>query len=187
MYKLIAVVILTLVLGKVICGWVCPIGFLFELIYKLRMKLTNKYKLPTIDENIHNKLIYLKYVVFAVLLVLTAYLSIYIYCRGCPIWYLTHLHGSSLAIAVSIVALIIAFIIPMGFCRYICPLGAFFSILSIKPLFKLKTNDKCTKCKLCDDNCPMQIKISEDINQSECMRCFNCKSVCENNAINFKP
>lgn len=61
--KLVVIVVLTLILGRVFCGWMCPLGFLFELMYKLRMKLFMKKKLPTVNEEVHNKLIYLRYVV----------------------------------------------------------------------------------------------------------------------------
>ncbi|MEO2117532.1 MAG: 4Fe-4S binding protein [Methanocaldococcus sp.] len=185
MFKLVVIIVVTLIFGKIICGWICPVGFIFEVIYKIRMKIFKEDKLLKINERIHQKLIYLKYIMLVVLLILTFYLLIYVYCKGCPIWFLTHLRGSHLAIIVSIIGIIISFIIPMGFCRYICPLGAFFSIFSIKPLFQLRTNDKCTKCNLCEDICPMQIKITENIDQKECIRCFECKSVCKDDAISF--
>ncbi|GEM_PF-3816161 len=39
LFKLVAIIFITLIFGKIICGWVCPIGFIFELIYKVRMKI----------------------------------------------------------------------------------------------------------------------------------------------------
>ncbi|CAB3288716.1 Ferredoxin [Methanocaldococcus lauensis] len=183
--KLIIIVVLTLLLGRVFCGWMCPLGFLFELFYKLRVKIFKIKKLPKVDEKIHNKLIYLRYVVLILSLILTYYLSTYAFCQVCPIGFLTNLYGTVISFIILIIFLIISFFIPMAFCRYFCPLGAFLSIFSIKPLFQLKTNNKCVKCKLCEFKCPMQIKITENLDQKECVRCFECKSACKKGGLSF--
>ncbi|MCQ6253378.1 4Fe-4S binding protein [Methanocaldococcus sp.] len=183
--KLIIIVVLTLLLGKVFCGWMCPLGFLFELSYKLRVKIFKIKKLPKVDEKIHNKLIYLRYVVLILSLILTYYLSTYAFCQVCPIGFLTNLYGTVISLIILIIFLIISFFIPMAFCRYFCPLGAFLSIFSIKPIFQLKTNDNCVKCKLCEFKCPMQIKITENLDQKECIRCFECKSNCKKGGLSF--
>ncbi|XRO75312.1 4Fe-4S binding protein [Methanocaldococcus sp. 28A] len=183
--KLIVIIALTLIFGRIFCGWMCPLGFLFELSYKLRVKLFKTKKLPTVNENIHNKLIYLRYVVLIVSLILTYYLSTYAFCKVCPIGFLTNLYGTVISFIILIIFLIISFFIPMAFCRYFCPLGAFLSIFSIKPIFQLKTNNNCVKCKLCEFKCPMQIKITENLDQKECMRCFECKSACKKGGLSF--
>ncbi|WP_457613987.1 4Fe-4S binding protein [Methanocaldococcus sp.] len=183
--KLAVFIILTLLFGRVFCGWMCPLGFLFELSYKLRLKISKKRKLPAINEKIHKKLLYFKYVVLVLSLILTYYLSIYAFCQICPIGFLTNLYGTVISLIILMTFLIISFFVPMAFCRYFCPLGAFLSIFSIKPLFQLKTNEKCVKCRLCEFKCPMQIKITEKIDQKECIRCFECKSSCKKDAISF--
>ncbi|ACV24856.1 4Fe-4S binding protein [Methanocaldococcus fervens] len=184
-FKLVGIVFLTLIFGRVFCGWICPLGFLFELSYKLRAKLFKIKKLSTVDEKIHNKLKYLKYIIFIVSLILTYHFSTYVYCQVCPIGFLTNLHGTVLSFIIFITFIIASFFIPMAFCRYFCPLGAFLSIFSIKPLFQLKTTEKCNKCRLCSFKCPMQIKIAEKIDQKECIRCFECKSACRKKALSF--
>jgi ferredoxin-type protein NapH len=179
----IVVLILTLVFGRVFCGWWCPWGFLFELSYKLRAKLFKLKKLPEIPEDIHNKLIYLKYGILLLFLVM-AYIKIsyptYSFELGMG------LSGNTISLAVLIIFIGVSFFIPRAFCRYFCPVGALLSILSISPLYKLKLNDNCVKCKLCERKCPMQIKLTKYTNQKECVRCFECKSACRKNAIDFK-
>ena len=183
--KLIVIVLLTIILGRVFCGWMCPLGFLFELSYKLRVKLFKTKKLPTVNEKIHNKFIYLKYIILIASLILTYHFLTYAFCQVCPIGFLTNLYGTVISFIILIIFIIASFFIPMTFCRYFCPLGAFLSIFSIKPFFQLKTDNKCIGCKLCEFKCPMQIKITEKIDQKECIRCFECKSACRKGSLSF--
>ncbi|WP_048057859.1 4Fe-4S binding protein [Methanothermococcus okinawensis] len=174
----LAVIVLTLIFGRVYCGWLCPWGFLFELSYILRVKLFKLKKLPELPENIHNKLIYLKYIVLFLFIIITVFqLNLYA---------LLGLSKNAMALVVLTVFTIISFFNPRAFCKYFCPVGALLSILSIKPLFKLKLNNNCVRCKLCERKCPMQIKLTNDVNQKECVRCFECKSACKKDAIDFK-
>ncbi|WP_423792147.1 4Fe-4S binding protein [Methanocaldococcus indicus] len=183
--KLVVIIVLTLLFGRVFCGWMCPFGFLMELSYKLRAKIYKLKKLPKVSEELHNKLIYFKYLVMILSLVLTYYLATYAFCKVCPIGFLTNLYGTVISLIILITFLIASFFLPMTFCRYFCPLGAFLSIFSIRPLFILKTNNNCVKCRLCEFKCPMQIKITENVNQKECIRCFECKSSCKKGGISF--
>ena len=171
----IIALILAVVAGRVFCGWMCPFGFLFDLVYRLRVKLFKLKKLPRVDEKIHNKLIYFKYVVL--ILVVLAYLS------GIKI-----VDSYTLAYILLALFLILGFIYPMFFCRYICPVGALLSILARFSIFKLRVDkDKCVKCRLCEFRCPMQIKIVDvdKINQMECIRCFECMNACKKEALSF--
>jgi ferredoxin-type protein NapH len=183
----IVVSLLTLLFGRVFCGWICPLGFIFDLTYQLRVKLFKLKKLPEISEYMHRKLIYVKYVILILFILATYHFTTYAYCSVCPIGALTNLSGTLIAYIVLIGFIILGFIYPMAFCRYFCPIGALLGILSIAPLFKLKLNSKCVKCKLCEKKCPMQIKLTENINQMECIRCFECISSCRKDAISYFP
>ena len=182
----VIIFLLTILFGRVFCGWICPLGFIFDLTYKLRVKLFGLKKLPEVPAKIHNKLIYLKYVILALFLILTYHFATYAYCSVCPIGALTNLSGTLISFVVLIGFMALGFIYPMAFCRYFCPIGALLGIFSIKPIFKLKLNDKCVKCKLCERKCPAQINITKKIEQYECIRCFECISSCKKDAIDFK-
>jgi len=175
------VFVLTILFGRVFCGWWCPWGFLFELSYMLRAKLFKLKKLPRVPDNIHNKLIYFKYVVLALVIIL-----VYLKLNYGGILPNNMLSGSMISLSILITFIVVSFFIPRAFCRYFCPVGALLSIISIKPLFKLKLNDNCVKCRLCEWNCPMQIELTKNIRQRECVRCFECKSVCRKKAVDFK-
>ncbi|WP_456472248.1 4Fe-4S binding protein, partial [Methanocaldococcus sp.] len=154
--KLIVISILTIILGRVFCGFICPLGFLQDISYKL-----NKSNKRIKDIKYHDYLKYFKYLVMVIFLILTYYLSVYAFCQICPIGALTNLTATLLAFIILFLVIITSYFIPRAFCRYFCPLGAFLSILSIKPVFKLKLNkETCVKCKLCEFKCPMRIKIT---------------------------
>ncbi|WP_456416018.1 4Fe-4S binding protein [Methanocaldococcus sp.] len=175
-FRIIAI-ILAIIAGRIFCGWMCPFGFLFDLTYKLRVKIFKIKKLPTVPEYIHNKLKYFKYFVLIVVIVLG-------YTFGFKVFTDLYLLSYSLLI----LFLILGFIYPRFFCRYVCPVGALLSIFSKISIFKLRLNkDKCVGCKLCERKCPMQIKIVnvDKINQMECVRCFECMSACRKESLSF--
>ncbi|MBW9223881.1 4Fe-4S binding protein [Methanothermococcus sp. SCGC AD-155-E23] len=183
----LVVLLITLIFGRVFCGWVCPLGFIFHGVYKLKMKVSNLKFPPTVPEEIHSKMIYLKYGLLVLFLYLTYKLSTYAFCKVCPLGTLTNLYGTVVSIMLLLFFLIMGFLYPLFFCRYFCPIGALLGIFSIKPLFKLKIdNEKCVNCKLCDRRCPVQIELTKGIPQHECIRCFECKSICKKDALKYE-
>lgn len=72
-----------------------------------------------------------------------------------------------------------------AFCKYVCPIVAFLKIGATISLMRVKTDRaKCTGCGTCDENCPMDIRITDYIRQgrrvtsTECIICQTCTSVC---------
>ncbi len=80
-----------------------------------------------------------------------------------------------------------AIISPRFWCRYLCPAGAFFALLSLKPLMRRKVSQRCNSCGLCQQNCPMDA-IPEDpfmTDYSECIVCETCVRICPAKAVVF--
>jgi len=183
--------------GRMACGWACPFGLLQEVLYKLP---TPKYKLPQ----------GLKYIKYGILLFFVFLFPALIvdrlgygqnwFCRflcpagtleaGIPLLFLIPdlraqigwLFFNKLFILIVFLLLMVFFKRP--FCRILCPLGAFYSFFNRISLLKMYVNkDMCTKCNLCYQHCPMELKVYEDPNQLECIRCFICQEVCPQKAV----
>lgn len=79
-----------------------------------------------------------------------------------------------------------------AFCKYACPIPTTQKLFSRFALIKIEIDsEKCIDCRLCEKNCPMDIKILEYKNQNnriistECILCNTCGTVCPKDAINF--
>ena len=184
-----AVVVATLLFGRVFCGWACPMGatqfFLF------RREHGKKNHRPEIPREYHNILRWSKYAVLGILIALVILTGQPIFQDIDPFRALFNLDFRwGVPLAFLIVVLAASLIIGFPFCKYACPLGAFLGLLQPLSLFKIRFNSSCTNCKMCSnvacdygaiepgETCPT-------INQRECVRCGECLSRCPSGAISF--
>jgi len=88
-----------------------------------------------------------------------------------------------------VVVLVLALVSKSIWCRYFCPLGAFFAIIKKISFFKIERDTKtCNSCNLCDINCPAHLKIKDSlsIKDADCISCGKCVSVCPKDSLSFK-
>jgi ferredoxin len=72
-------------------------------------------------------------------------------------------------------------------CKYLCPLGAFFGLVSRYSLLKREVSEECTSCGMCSAACQGGALpgAGKEWMNTECLACFNCDDVCPVNAVNF--
>jgi len=176
-------IFLTIILwGRgVFCGWLCPYGAMTELLSKLYMRLFPKLRF-TLPEKVHWKLVYLKYVIFAVILGVSFYnfmLSEYLAEVEPFKTFVLKLNRQWYFVLYFLVITVGSLVIYRAYCRYLCPLGAALSIPSFLkwiPLVKLKRHDLCGTCKICGKACSYQAITSDGkINTHECLDCLECQ------------
>lgn len=204
---LLVVIILTLIVGRVWCGWLCPLGFAQDLLLKLRKSLGIPHKqLPFKAYTFlkHFKWAFLLFVILIAILIgipqfgLNAYSTTLALplCQTCPakplfllLQQAVGLVPSSttitlLSIAILLIFFVGSFGIRMFWCR-LCPIGALISPLNRVSLLWLKKDGvKCTKCRICLRTCPMDInKIYEErkernVTYTDCTLCLRCVETC---------
>jgi ferredoxin-type protein NapF len=99
-----------------------------------------------------------------------------------PVYYMTAL---TLTIFGALIAL--SRLAPRFWCRYLCPLGAFLSLLSPLGVFRRRVSEECNRCMACQKVCPMAA-IDEDplkTRSSECIQCRECAGICPQKAISY--
>lgn len=188
-------------MGRFVCGWLCPFGLIQDLLHKIPFFR----KISTFPgDKLLRKLKYVILMVFVILLPMfvvdiigqgTPY-----FCKlvcpvgmleaGLPLVALNKLLAGAIGwlyawkAVILAVTVFISIIIYRPFCKYICPLGAVYSVLNPVSVFRYSVDtSKCTRCGTCASVCKMQVDPVKNINNAECIRCGLCKDACPEDAI----
>jgi NosR/NirI family transcriptional regulator, nitrous oxide reductase regulator len=175
------IVVTVLVWGRgVFCGWLCPFGSLQQLMHSAGQWLGLKRFQRLLPKPLHDKLKWIKYGVFFVLLGVSFYsmetaerlaeiepfkttFIVGVWNRTWPFWvFIGGILGWS-------------FFSERPYCKYICPLGAGLAIPGKFPLFRLKRKAECQTCHACAAGCGSHaIDAAGKIDPMECMTCLDC-------------
>ena len=184
---LIGTVLLTILLNRAFCGWICPLGTLQMLADKVaRFFKVKRVQIPT---KVDRYLSYLKYVILVLVLFFTWRAGELVYEYYDPWAAYGHLAAGwselSSKFLIGLVFLVAAVVgsiwIPHNFCRYFCPMGAFLSLLAkISPTQLYRKQDTCTSCQRCNRVCPVQINICAQpkVTSHQCLSCGDCVVAC---------
>ncbi len=195
------IILFGLLLGRTICGFLCPVGLVQELMYKIKTPKLKKSRVTKV-------LSYFKYVILAVLVIgvplMYSLQSFPVpgFCKYiCPagtlggaIGLLVNPNNADLfpmlgslftwKFAVLVVLLVASVFIFRVFCRFLCPLGALYGFFCRIAMLGVKLDkNKCTDCGLCIRTCKMDISRVGD---HECIQCGECIAVCPAKAISWK-
>lgn len=195
--------LLGVLFGRFICGWLCLFGLIQDLLYKIPVPKI------TVNKKIDHYLRYLKYVILAVfvlgmpMFLVDQYgISAPYFCKlVCPVGTLEggiplvllnkplrdtigFLFGWKFFILVLILAA--SMFIYRPFCKYICPLGAFYALFNKVSFVRIHLDENsCVHCGKCAKACKMGVDICKEQNDRECIRCGDCVQTCPTQALSM--
>lgn len=182
----------TIVFGRFFCGFACAFGSLGDFVHGVYCRICRKCRKKPLKLN--GKwcagLSSLKYFVLAVIAVL-CFLGVYPKLRGSSPWdVFSMIRGGNFRLAGYLPGLVILLLILAGmcvqerfFCRFLCPMGAVFSMLPVLPVFSLSRNrETCApRCSACTGRCPSDIQLPADGSyetSGDCFQCQKCVDTC---------
>ncbi|MFW2488105.1 4Fe-4S binding protein [Clostridium chromiireducens] len=193
---LIITLIIALIFRRSFCGLICPFGALQEFFGIIGKKLFRKrFIMP---EKVDKPLRYLKYLVLLV--------TLYFAWNTAGLWvnpydpWAAYGHVSAgieslideytIGFSILIIILVGSLLYDRVFCKYLCPMGAVYGIISkLSPAKITRNENTCVNCGICNKNCPVNIKVSEqkEVKSAECINCQICILSCpKNNTLEFK-
>ena len=85
-----------------------------------------------------------------------------------------------------LVVIVLSVLFYRPFCKWICPLGAFYALLNKVSLVQMKVDQsKCISCGKCAKACKMDVDVTKSPNHTECIRCGMCVRACPTNAVHL--
>lgn len=189
------------ILGKAVCGFLCPFGLVQDLLHKIP-GVKKLRRLPG-----EKYLQWLRYVMLGLLVILLPMVVVDIVGQGSP-WFCKYVCPSGTLLggipllagnpalrgavgwlftwkmAILVVILVLSVFLYRPFCRYLCPLGAVYGFFNRFALYRFTLNEEqCTHCGACHQVCGLDIDPSKTPNHSQCIRCGKCLDACPHGAI----
>jgi len=186
----VALLVTTFLVGRIFCGYACPLGAIQELMSKFQFKSNLKDQKNKKIVSVNSKVTFYIRIGYFVIFV-----------GAGIVWGLAALHYMNIflgfqifknpgfplmgipAILVGII-IITSIFIYRPWCRLFCPFGALADHTSRFSLFKLRRTEDCTDCGLCEKICPTQ-EAERDASKGECYLCNRCVDICPHAALEF--
>lgn len=190
-------------LGRFVCGWLCPFGLVQDLLYKI--PFFKKIRRVPGEKGLR----FLRYLILLVFVLILPMFAVDMFGYGEP-WFCKYIcpQGTLEAsvpllianeglrfglgflykwkVAILVVIVLSSVVIYRPFCRYLCPLGAIYGLFNPVSLTRFKVDsDKCDKCGGCQAACKLDIPVYEKPNSLDCIRCNDCMKACPHNCIGY--
>lgn len=174
--------------GRLFCSWVCPMNMVTDLAHSLRKRLKIE-RGRTLDNG-------MRYWILATVLIVTAVTGVTSFEIVNPISMLHRELIFGIGLGTAVVAAIFLFdllVFYRGWCSYLCPLGAFYSIIGKLSFLRVRFSDKlCDSCGDCFPVCAEAHVLSPSVKGREavilsgnCTNCGNCIDICPPKALRF--
>lgn len=195
------VLLLTVAIGRVFCGWVCPLGTIIDFTDSILAKRKSLSLIISRRWKYWLLIILLTVSIFGVqiacwfdplsLVTRTFSLMGYPYLRHllCPNDpFFTGFKGQSIFLVIFLCIILLSIIERRYWCKNLCPLGALLGVLSYFTWLKKRVSEQCTSCAKCQKACKMGAitEKGQQTLQTECTRCFSCYDLCQEKAAKFR-
>ena len=201
-YVLGTLMLFGVLLGRAVCGLLCPFGLVQDLLHKI--PVFRKWKrLP-----FHKILKYGKYVTLVLLVgvgslfLFGGFAKIPAFCKylcpsgtllgALPLLGRNELLRSQIGglfywkLGVLLFLLILSVKVYRPFCQYLCPLGAIYGWFNRFSLVQIRwEKEKCISCGACERACPVALDVQEISVSPECIRCGKCVGACPTKCLQF--
>lgn len=183
----------TIIFGRFFCGYACAFGSLNDWIFSLHKYIAKKRKkkVKTMPREWAKALKGVKYVVLTAIVVL-CFTGLYGSLTGWNPWdAFSMIHARNFHLGKHVVAVVLLVGLCVGmyfeerfFCKFLCPMGAVFSLMPSLPAFSLhRTRSECVRnCTACTTICPADIELPSDDEplsiRGECFQCGKCAGNC---------
>lgn len=188
-------------LGRLVCGWLCPFGLVQDLLHKIPFPKKIR-KVPG-----DRWLRWIKYVLLVGFVIVLPLTVVDVVGQGQP-WFCKYICPSGTLLgglpliaanpalrdalgwlftwkaAILVVLVLLSVVIYRPFCRYLCPLGAIYGLFNPIAVYRLKVEeDKCVRCGKCQSACKLNLAVYKTPNHAECIRCGDCMRACPTGAV----
>ncbi len=177
----LAILTSAIVFRRGFCGWVCPVGFISEMVTSAGERIGK-----TLRGSKYLKVTKYALLVFFLALILPMGAQEAAMFLFSPYWAIADvklldfwLKPGDLTVIVTILLVIGTLAVKNLWCRFVCPYGALLGLISLVSPARIEKTG-CTGCRVCDEVCPACIEVSrmERVTTPECIMCLECVSGC---------
>lgn len=197
LFLLISFLLVSIIIRKSFCSWLCPVGTLSEALWQMGTRLFGRnLKLPRwLDVPLRS----LKYILMGLFLYAVGGMSveaIRAFLEGpygvvADVKMLNFFRFMSVTSLVTVVILVALSVVIKNFwCRYLCPYGALMGLIGmLSPVRVRRDTERCVNCGKCAQACPSLLPVDQlvTIQSAECTSCYQCVAACPiNQAVEIR-